>query len=327
MKYRREVDGLRALAIAPVILFHAGLPGFSGGYVGVDIFFVISGYLITTILAGELTMGTFSIVNFYERRARRILPALFIVLLASVVGAYMLLNPSDLKDFAKSLLGATLFVANITSFMQSGYFDAASDIKPIMHLWSLAIEEQYYVFFPLVLWTVWRKRMRVVVGAVLLLSCASLWVAEYKKAQDPTIAFFYLHSRAWELGLGALVALALFPTRSIIQAVSRHVAEGLAALGLALIFYAMLSFDKATNFPGLAALVPTLGAALILAFASQETFIGRWLGHKALVMVGLLSYSAYLWHQPIFAFARYQSPNELSATALAGLIALTVALS
>lgn len=327
MKYRREVDGLRALAIAPVILFHAGLPGFSGGYVGVDIFFVISGYLITTILAGELTMGTFSIVNFYERRARRILPALFTVLLASMVVAYMLLNPSDLKDFAKSLLGASLFFANITSYMQSGYFDAASDIKPIMHLWSLAIEEQYYLLFPLILWAVWRKRIRVVVLTVLLLSCASLWLAEYKKAQDPTIAFFYLHSRAWELGLGALVALALWPARVSIHAVPQRVAECLAALGLGLILFATVSFDKATNFPGLAALVPTLGAALILAFATQETLVGRWLGHKALVMVGLLSYSAYLWHQPIFAFARYQSPNELSATTLDCLIVLTMVLS
>lgn len=327
MKYRPEVDGLRALAIAPVILFHAGLPGFSGGYVGVDIFFVISGYLITTILAGELTMGTFSIVNFYERRARRILPALFVVLLVSVVGAYMLLNPNDLKEYAKSLLGAALFFANITAYMQSGYFDAASDIKPIMHLWSLAIEEQYYLFFPLILWAAWRKRIRIVVLTVLLLSCASLWVAEFKKTQDPTIAFFYLHSRAWELGMGAMVALALFPGRASIYAVPQRLVEGLAAIGVGLILFAMVSFDKATNFPGLAALLPTLGAALIMAFASQETFVGRWLGHKALVMVGLLSYSAYLWHQPIFAFARYQSPNELSGPILGGLIALTVVLS
>ena len=326
MKYRREIDGLRALAIIPVILFHAGFQSFSGGYVGVDIFFVISGYLITTILASELRDGTYSIVGFYERRARRILPALFAMLAISLPFAYALLNPADLRAFAKSLLGAVVFMANITAYLQSGYFDAASDIKPLMHLWSLAIEEQYYVFFPLLLAFLWRFGKPKVLALVLVITLLSLLVAELKLNRKPEIAFFYLHSRAWELGVGALLALGLtFSTsterKPLMPAWSHQL---LAFAGLGMIVYAIAVFDKATRFPGLNALVPTLGAALVIACASSQTWVGRLLGTRVLVGVGLVSYSAYLWHQPIFAFVRYQSPNHLSDATLWSLIALTM---
>ena len=328
MKYRREIDGLRALAIVPVILFHAGLAGFSGGYVGVDVFFVISGYLITTILVTELNSKTYSIVNFYERRARRILPALFVMLAVTLPIAYGLLNPADLRAYAKSLLGSVLFLANVTAYMQSGYFDAASDIKPLMHLWSLAIEEQYYVFFPVLLAFLWKFRQAKVMTVVALISAISLLIAEIKLNKDVSIAFFYLHSRAWELGVGALLALKLQasvkPRAFEISPTARQV---LAFSGLAMIVYAIVSFDKSMRFPGVSALVPVSGALLVIAFATSETWAGRLLRARWMVGIGLVSYSAYLWHQPIFAFARYQSPNHLGQSVLIGLIFLTVAIA
>ena len=328
MRYRREIDGLRALAIVPVILFHAGFVGFSGGYVGVDVFFVISGYLITTILATELNSKTYSIVNFYERRARRILPALFVMLAVTLPIAYGLLNPADLRAYAKSLLGSVLFLANVTAYMQSGYFDAASDIKPLMHLWSLAIEEQYYVFFPVLLAFLWKFRQAKVMAVVALISAISLLIAEIKLNKDVSIAFFYLHSRAWELGVGALLALMMQasakPRAFEIPPPARQV---LAFSGVAMIVYAIVSFDKGMRFPGLSALVPVSGALLVIAFATSETWAGRLLGARWMVGVGLVSYSAYLWHQPIFAFARYQSPNHLGQSVLIGLIFLTGAIA
>ena len=325
MKYRKEIDGLRSLAIVPVILFHAGIGGFSGGYIGVDVFFVISGYLITSILVSELDQGSYSLAQFYERRARRILPALFVMLAVSLPFAYLLLNPADLIYFAKSLLGSVLFLGNITSYLQSGYFDAASDVKPLMHLWSLAIEEQYYVAFPVLLAALWRLRLAKVFVAILFLSLASLAFAEFKLGKDASSAFFYLHSRAWELGLGALLALAMtsqFQTRFKFE-ISLLVRQALAFVGLALIVFAIAAFDTGTRFPGASALVPTVGAALIIAFGAQQTLVGKLLGTRYLVGLGLVSYSAYLWHQPIFAFARYQSPNHLGFSVLCALTLLT----
>ena len=328
MKYRREIDGLRALAIVPVILFHAGFVGFSGGYVGVDVFFVISGYLITTILAAELNSNAYSIVNFYERRARRILPALFMMLAVTLPIAYSLLNPADLRAYAKSLLGSVLFLANVTAYMQSGYFDAASDIKPLMHLWSLAIEEQYYVFFPVLLAFLWKFRQAKAMAVVALISAISLLIAEIKLNKDASIAFFYLHSRAWELGAGALLALMLQASEKLrVFEIPRPARQVLALSGLAMIVYAIVLFDKGMRFPGVSALVPVVGTLLVIAFATQETWAGRLLGARWMVGVGLVSYSAYLWHQPIFAFARYQSPNHLGQPVLIGLIFLTGAIA
>ncbi len=284
MKYRREIDGLRALAIVPVILFHAGFVGFSGGYVGVDVFFVISGYLITTILAAELSSGTYSIVNFYERRARRILPALFVMLAVTLPIAYGLLNPADLRAYAKSLLGSVLFLANVTAYMQSGYFDAASDIKPLMHLWSLAIEEQYYVFFPVLLALLWKFKQAKVIAVVAVISALSLLVAEIKLSKDASIAFFYLHSRAWELGAGALLALMMrSSTKLRFFEVRAAVKQVLALLGLAMIVYAIVAFDKGMRFPGVSALVPVAGALLVIAFAAPDTWAGRLLGARWMV--------------------------------------------
>ena len=177
MKYRKEIDGLRALAVLPVILFHAGFTTFSGGFVGVDIFFVISGYLITTIIVDEMDKGSFSLLNFYERRARRILPALFFVMLCTLLFAWFLLPPDDMRSFAKSLVAVPLFISNLLFYRESGYFDTLTDLKPLLHTWSLAVEEQYYLLFPLFLIVAWKFGKRSIIAILIIVSTISIVLA------------------------------------------------------------------------------------------------------------------------------------------------------
>ena len=199
MIYRREIDGLRALAVVPVILFHAGFQAFSGGFVGVDVFFVISGYLITSIILAELETGTFSVVNFYERRARRILPALFFVMLACLPFAWLWLLPDYLKSFSQSLVAVPVFASNILFWITSGYFEPAAELKPLLHTWSLAVEEQYYVFFPLFLMLTWRLGRRWILSILAVLLVVSLAAAEWGSHAEPVPTFFLLPTRGWEL--------------------------------------------------------------------------------------------------------------------------------
>ena len=317
MDYRREIDGLRALAVLPVILFHAGFETFSGGFVGVDVFFVISGYLITTILLAELEQGKFSIVNFYERRARRILPALFLVMLVCIPFAWFWLLPSDMKDFSQSLVAISVFASNILFWRESGYFDTAAELKPLLHTWSLAVEEQYYVLFPLFLMLFWKLGKRWILVTLGLVFVASLAVAQWAAYAKPDAAFYLLPTRGWELLIGVFAAFYLS------QANRKEFGKGLSEvagwLGVALILYAVFVFSKATPFPGLYALVPTIGTVLIILFATQQTTVGKFVGNKAFVGVGLISYSAYLWHQPLFAFAQaytFQLPTSQLITLL-----------
>lgn len=312
MDYRREIDGLRALAVLPVILFHAGFEKFSGGFVGVDVFFVISGYLITTIILAELEQGNFSIVNFYERRARRILPALFLVMLVCIPFAWFWLLPSDMKDFSQSLVAVSFFASNILFWRASGYFDTAAELKPLLHTWSLAVEEQYYVLFPLFLMLFWRLGRRWILVTLGLVFVASIAVAEWAAYAKPAAAFYLLPTRGWELLIGAFVAFYL--SKANRKEFGKAVSEVGGWLGVALILYAVFAFSKATAFPGLYALVPTLGTVLVILFATQQTTVGKFVGNKAFVGVGLISYSAYLWHQPLFAFARNRSLTEPSHT-------------
>lgn len=206
MKYRPEVDGLRAVAVVPVVLFHAGLPGVSGGFVGVDVFFVISGFLITSILLNDLEAGRFSLVRFYERRARRILPALFFVILCCLPFAWAWMLPQELVAFGKSIAATALFSSNILFWREDGYFAAASELKPLLHTWSLAVEEQYYLFFPVALAVLWRWRKAAVLPGLLLVVLASLAMATYGAQHHPAANFYLLPSRIWELLIGALVA-------------------------------------------------------------------------------------------------------------------------
>jgi peptidoglycan/LPS O-acetylase OafA/YrhL len=302
MDYRREIDGLRALAVLPVILFHAGFETFSGGFVGVDVFFVISGYLITTIILSELEQGKFSIVNFYERRARRILPALFLVMLVCIPFAWFWLLPSDMKDFSQSLVAVSVFASNILFWRESGYFDTAAELKPLLHTWSLAVEEQYYVLFPLFLMLFWKLGKRWILVTLGLVFVASLAVAQWAAYAKPAAAFYLLPTRGWELLIGAFAAFYL--SKANRKEFGKGLSEVAGWLGVALIMYSVFAYSKTTPFPGFYALVPTIGTVLIILFATQQTTVGKFVGNKAFVGVGLVSYSAYLWHQPLFAFAK-----------------------
>ncbi|WP_404418465.1 acyltransferase family protein [Marinospirillum sp.] len=297
MKYRSEIDGLRSIAVIPVIFFHAGFSLFSGGYVGVDVFFVISGYLITTILIDQISAGKFSIVDFYERRARRILPALFFVMLCTIPFAWLWMVPQQFKDFSQALVAISFFASNILFWRKEDYFAPAAEENPMLHTWSLAVEEQFYIFFPILLLILWRFGKSPVFYTVLLFSFLSLLLAEYGWRNHPTANFYLLPTRAWELGVGAISAFLLHG-----KAVKPN--QILSGLGLLMIAYSIFAFDQTVPFPSVYALVPVIGTALIILFGSKGTYIKKLLSAKILVGVGLISFSAYLWHQPLFALAR-----------------------
>jgi peptidoglycan/LPS O-acetylase OafA/YrhL len=323
--YRREIDGLRAVAVVPVILFHAGFQTFSGGFVGVDVFFVISGYLITSLILSDMESGNFSILKFYERRARRILPALFLVMAACLPFAWMWLLPSDMKDFSKSLVAVSAFASNVLFWRQSGYFDSAAELKPLLHTWSLAVEEQYYVLYPLFLILAWRFGRRWIVGILGAVAVISLAIAEWGSINNPAATFFLLPTRGWELLIGSLVAF-YFAKEKVPEFKAWQLQVG-GLLGIALVLISVFAFSYKTPFPGVYALVPTVGTALVILFARQQTLVGRLLGSGAFVGVGLISYSAYLWHQPMFAFARHRSLEEPSAAVYLALAAGAIVLA
>ena len=322
MIYRREIDGLRALAVMPVILFHAGLPFFGGGFVGVDVFFVISGYLITSIILAEADEGRFSFIGFYERRARRILPPLFLVALVCLPFALLTMLPRDVVNFSKSLVAVSTFTSNVFFWNESGYFAGNNDLKPLLHTWSLAVEEQYYLIFPLLLILGLRAGHRCVMLMFVGLAVVSFLFAQFG-SYNGGAAFYLLPTRMWELLIGALVALVAADPRKWVPG---YTIELLGALGIAMIAAAVVAYGR-VRYSGIYALVPTIGALLVIAFADKHTFTGRLLGCRALVAVGLVSYSAYLWHQPIFAFARLFWLREPSAGAFLVLSALSVGLA
>lgn len=310
MKYRPEVDGLRAVAVLPVILYHAGVARMRGGFVGVDVFFVISGYLITSLLLNDFASNRFSILHFYERRARRILPALFAVLLICIPLAYLWLLPEPAMEFAKSLISALLFFSNIFFARHSGYFDAASTLRPLIHTWSLAVEEQYYLLFPWALLLLWRFARRRMLPILALAALLSLGLSQWAVFRDPQAAYYWLPMRGWEILLGAIVATDEFAAGT--RAVRVRMGSIGAFLGLLMIAAAVYWFSEQTPFPGVHALLPTVGAALVIYCASKANLAGKILGCKPLVGIGLVSYSLYLWHQPLLAFARNRSLYDLS---------------
>lgn len=334
--YRPEIDGLRAVAVLPVILFHAGFSWFSGGFVGVDVFFVISGYLITSIILDDLHQGTFSLARFYERRARRILPALFFVMAACIPFAWMLLIPRDLKDFGESLAAVATFSSNILFWVESGYFATEAGLKPLLHTWSLAVEEQYYILFPLLMMTCWRLGVRWrfgvrwIVWIIALGALASLAVAHWGAYHKPDATFYLLPTRGWELFLGALAAFYLRHKRRLPDNTSTDRSWGqelIGLTGLALIIIAIVCFDRSIPFPSLYALLPTVGTVLIILGAQRGTMVARVLGSRVPVAIGLMSYSAYLWHQPLLAFGHYQSLHEPSALLMGLLCGVTLPLA
>ena len=305
MKYRPEIDGLRALAVVPVILFHAGFEQFSGGFVGVDVFFVISGYLITSILIGDIENKQFSIIAFYQRRARRIIPALSLVCLTTLPVSFYLLDPESFTDYGKSLMSVSLFLSNVYFALSGGYFAEYVAAKPLLHTWSISVEEQFYIFFPLVLllWARFRRiKLSVIIGSLSVISflCALVLVETF-----PRIAFFGLPTRAWELGVGALLAATQINWENN-NSYFRNVS---GVFGVIILLASYCLIDEGDMMPGVAALMPVLGAALII-LAPSSSFSSRVLKNKILVFVGLISYSLYLWHQPILSFGHQMSDSK-----------------
>ena len=320
IKYRAEIDGLRALAVIPVIFFHAGFSFFKGGFVGVDIFFVISGYLITTILIEDIEKKRFSIIYFYERRARRILPALFFVMLVCIPFAWMWMFPSQMKDFSQSLIAVSLFASNILFWRESGYFDAAAEEKPLLHTWSLAVEEQYYILFPIFLIFAWRFGKIRIFKMIVVMAVISLLLSEWGW-RNKSIANFYLApTRAWELFAGSIAAF-------MVQKKGVQKNNPLSVLGLSMIVFSIFFYDETTPFPSMYSLVPVLGVVLLVLYAHKDTVVAKLLSIKMLVGIGLISYSAYLWHQPLFAFARIRSLEHPSLFLMLTLCVLSMFLA
>lgn len=319
--YRRDIDGLRALAILPVLAYHAHIPGFSGGFVGVDIFFVISGFLITGIIAREIDEQRFSLIAFYERRARRILPALFAMMAVVLVAGSVLYLPGDFAGLPPSALATLLFVSNVWFFSQTSYFAADAETLPLLHCWSLAVEEQFYIGFPLLLWLIARyapgRRVAGIAGVALVSFAWAVW----KQGDADGFAFFMLPPRAWELFAGALLAVGAAP-----QVRTGAWREALALAGLALLAFGVFGYGPQTVFPGVTALAPVLGTALLI-HCAPGTLSGRLLSRPLPVGIGLISYSLYLWHWPLIVFTEYARDEKIAGLWQPAVIAAAFALA
>jgi len=327
MKYRPEIDGLRALAVLPVLFFHAGFESFAGGFVGVDIFFVISGYLITSIILKEKIANSFTLTSFYERRARRILPALFLVMICSMPAAFFMMTPGELKDFGLSLSATSLFSSNILFWQDSGYFAGPNELKPLLHTWSLALEEQYYLLFPIFLMIAWRLGIQLILFILIIVAITSLFLSHWAAFNAPVANFYLLPTRGWELLLGVFAAFYILRHNHSFNFFSPFLREIAGLIGIFCIAFSVFSFDALTPFPSFWALIPTLGTVLIILFVTPETLVGKFLSNKLIVGMGLISYSLYLWHQPIFAFARMQNSEDLSSSSFLLLILLSFILA
>ncbi len=304
--YRADIDGLRGIAVLAVVAYHLGIGPTGGGFVGVDMFFVISGFLITAIVQAEIETGSFTFLRFYERRVRRLFPALFVVLLATIVGGTWLLLPSDLVLLGKSTAATLVFASNVFFWRNSGYFDSASEINPLLHTWSLAVEEQFYIGLPMLLlltYRYWRGHLPIVLT---LVACVSLAACVLIQPLRPSAVFYLSPFRAWELLAGALLAIGAVPA----FAHRRH-REAASAVALVLVAAAIVSSKSGIGYPGWQAIVPVVGTAVLIHVGtSGGSTVHRLLQSRPLVKVGLVSYSLYLWHWPLIAFARYRNGLE-----------------
>ena len=333
LTYRPEIDGLRAIAVGAVILYHAqivifGNEPFRGGFLGVDIFFVISGYLITSIIYKELvTTGSFSFKNFYERRIRRILPALLFVMLVSLPFAWLYLLPESFVDFSKSILYSLGFGSNFYFHLSGQQYGAESGfLKPFLHTWSLSIEEQYYILFPVVLLITFKYFKKYLIHILLVGFILSLGIADWTSRNYPSISFYFIHTRMWELIAGSM--LAYFEITNGHRSQNRILNKILPFTGIILIGYSILFFSDEMFHPSFYSLSPVVGVCLIIWFSNENEIITKILSTKLFVGIGLISYSLYLWHYPIFAFARvtYFLEDNFVKELLSGVVILIVSI-
>ena len=300
--YRPDIDGLRAIAVLSVVGYHYFAGIVPGGFIGVDVFFVISGFLISTIILGNLDNNRFSYFEFYARRIKRIFPALLLVLLSSMAFGWYVLFPDEHSQLGKHVAGGAGFVSNFVLWSEAGYFDRAAEIKPLLHLWSLGIEEQFYILWPLLLGIVWRRKLSFLLIAFLV-AALSFVINIYWIGRDPAALFFSPFSRVWELMVGGLLAY-VFLFRCDKPHCSNRLLPLFAPIGLVLIVCSVLWFNKNTPFPGWWALVPTIGSALVIAGHPTGWLNQFFLSHPIMVWIGLISYPLYLWHWPLLAYAR-----------------------
>jgi peptidoglycan/LPS O-acetylase OafA/YrhL len=321
--HRNDIDGLRAVAVLSVIVYHCSHALLPGGFTGVDIFFVISGYLITRIIAAELLAGEFSLAEFYVRRAKRILPALFVVLAATLLAGFLLLTPSNLSKLGASTAATAAFVSNFVFWLDTGYFDAAAEQKPLLHTWSLGVEEQFYLLWPLMLMVLarprWSPKAPVVIAIILSFALSCVVVTWHQ----PT-AFFLLPTRAWELLMGAALALRIVPSLG-----TQRARDAAALMGLALIVAGLTLLDGTRHFPGWNALLPCVGAALLIHAGERgDNVVSRYLlSLRPMVFIGLISYSLYLWHWPLLSLARSTQDGPLTLAQAFSMAAVSVVLA
>lgn len=322
--YRRDIDGLRAIAVTAVILYHYGIGRLSGGFVGVDVFFVISGFLITSIIHREVVVGQFTFSRFYLRRIERIFPALIAVLLVVMAVGPLILLPSDLRILSSSVLSTLAFSSNIFFWRQSGYFDSSAELSPVLHTWSLGVEEQFYIFFPLLIIAVERIASRYLPAILLAIFFVSLIGCVYLQASHPSLTFYLSPFRAWELALGGLLAIGTFPP--IRKPAAR---EAIAAFAAFVLLCSLWWVQAGVRFPGWQATIPVAAtAALIHTGGEPSTFVHRTLSLRPVVWIGLLSYSLYLWHWPLLVYLRYHGGLvALNGWQKLALVAMVTALS
>ena len=325
-KYRSDIDGLRALAVLSVVLYHAYPTVFTGGFIGVDIFFVISGFLISSIIFGSLERGIFSFVDFYSRRIRRIFPALILVMISCYAAGSLILYPDEFSQLGKHLIAGSTFISNMVLWKESGYFNVMADSKPLLHLWSLGVEEQFYIFWPLLAWLCWRGRLGFVALTLLALAASFLTNIYLIKIQ-PISAFYLPTTRFWELLCGALLAwLSLHKTDWLATGTARA-GNTLSLLGLALLSVGYSYINKGSAFPGWWATIPVLAAVLLIA-AGPTSLINRYLlGNRLSVNLGLISYPLYLWHWPLLCFLAISRGEQASVGARAIAVATSVLLA
>jgi peptidoglycan/LPS O-acetylase OafA/YrhL len=330
--YRPEIDGLRAIAIIPVILFHAGFSIFSGGFLGVDVFFVISGYLISGIILKEIKGSKFSLLTFYERRARRILPNLLMVILTSLILSWKFLDLTSLEEYGKSLIGVASFSSNFVFWMKNGYFSESTELMPLIHTWSLSVEEQFYLFFPFLMLLVkkWSAKKIVFILSVLVILSLIISVVTVNILNNDKLSsssFYLLPARFWEIGIGSIVAF----IKPSLQLRKPKIFENpwvYEIFGISLILVPIFYFSNDIKFPGFASIPPVIGSALLILFSNEKTRIGKLLSFKPFVQIGLVSYSLYLWHQLIFSVYRNTHlGSELNIIETLSLILLTSVIS